>query len=143
MNHRLIAGLLFALSLGAICLGFVLINNPELVSLCDQGGGRSCAQSTLFGIGIPLFYGTRLLPILFFALIFVSRNIFVAWTKFALFAAPLPLLLILISPATTPEMFTPERNVVTAPLVNLFVGLSFAFLLLQFALLHRKKKVEV
>ncbi len=142
MNHRLIAGLLFALSLGAIYFGFVLINNPELVSLCNQGGGRSCTQSTLFGIGIPLFYGTRLLPVLFFALIFVPRSIFMAWTKFALFAAPLPLLLILISPATTPEMFTPERNIVTAPLVNLFVALSFAFLLLQFALLRKKKKAE-
>ncbi len=142
MNHRLIAGLLFVLSLVGIFVGYAILRQPQLLGLCiDQA---QCLERFITsGIGKPLYFGTRLLPVLFFALIFVPRNIFMVWAKFALFAAPLPLLLILISPATTPEMFTPERNIVTAPLVNLFVGLSFAFLLLQFALLHRKKKVEI
>ncbi len=144
MNHRLIAGLLFALSLGGIFVGYALLRDPELLGLCVGYGEGSCLhESITFGIAKPLFWGTRLLPLLFLVLIFVPKKIFDLWVKFALFAAPIPLLLILISPASTPSMFTPWRSDVTAPLVNLFVGLSFAFLLLQLALLHKKKKVEV
>ena len=81
MNHRIIAPVLFILSLALIGLGYLLLH-PNIVGWCPASSSGNCfAQSIDFGIGKPLFWSTRWLPPLFLALIFVRPEVFKTWAK--------------------------------------------------------------
>ena len=127
MNHRAVAGLLCIVSVAAIGLGYLLLH-PEIIGLCPKGLGGNClGQDIAFGIGSPLYWGIRWLPFFFFALIFVRKEVFQSWWKFAAIFSILPLLFIFVS-APVGEMFDPSRSLVTERMVQLFVIASALFI---------------
>ena len=133
MNHRFIAGALFLLSFAGIAVGYLLLH-PWLTGLCpDQ---VYCMSQAWDGVGHPLYWGTRWLPFFFLALIFVRREVFQSWWKFAAIFSILPLLLIIVSPPLG-EMFTPDRTYVTERMVQLFVIVSVLFIAWKYWRLSR------
>ena len=98
MTHRIIAAVLFVLSFGSIGLGYLLLH-PELVGWCAPGLSANClSQQLAFGVGKPLYWSIRLLPLIFFALIFVRREVFITWIKVLTPFAVLGIWLMLVSP---------------------------------------------
>ena len=126
MMHRLIAVLLCASSIGLIVLGYHL-SHPNLVGWCEGDAPGCVSQSMLFGIGHPLLSSIRWLPFFFFALIFVSKEVFHAWWKFALWFSILPLLFI-VSSQPFASIPSPNRVQVTEWMTQLFVIASALFI---------------
>lgn len=98
MNHRIIATILLILSLLAITCGY-LLSHPTLLWWCVNGQVVCIGQGVQYGVALPLYTATRLLPVLFCVLIFVRTEVFTAWWKIA---TPLSLILL------TVIVFTPS-----------------------------------
>lgn len=115
---------LFLVSVAGIGLGYAL-SHPETVGLCVGNGPGCISQSILFGIGHPLYLSIRWLPFLFLLLVFVPRDIFIAWAKFAWWAALVALFFITGSPPIGNALhYTPDRTQVTAFMAHAFVIVS-------------------
>ncbi len=138
MNHRVVAGTLCLISIGAIILGYY-ISHPELAGWCEGDQSDCMSQAVLFGIGHPLYLATRWLPFFFFALIFVRKEVFQSWWRFGALFAILPLLLIIVSPPLG-EMFTPDRTLITERMVQLFVIASTLFIAWKYWRLRKVRK---
>lgn len=124
MNHRIIAGALCVISFVAIGIGYLILH-PWLIGWCSPQ--TYCLdQSFSFGVGKPLYWSIRLLPMLFFVLIFVREQVFSVWWKIAL---PLGLIIIFLSIGTPYKyqgmiQYFPDRTIFTEQLVWLFVAIS-------------------
>ncbi len=138
LDHRIIAYILFVTSALLIVLGYVL-SHPETVGLCVGGSSSCITQPTLFGVGHPLYLGTRWLPFFFFFLIFVPREIFVSWAKFAWWIALIGLLFIIGSPPIGNAIhLTPDRTQMTQFVTHLFVIVSLLWIGWKYWRLRRK-----
>lgn len=138
MNHRIIAVVLFIASLVAILIGYFLLH-PEIIGLCPRGLDMNCLNQNLsFGIGEPLYWSIRWLPVLFLSLAFVRREVFIAWWKVMIWFFILALLLIVISP-TTQTFFTPDRTTVTDLVVKVIVIVSIVVVLWKYWRLSKGK----
>jgi hypothetical protein len=98
--------------------------DPSIFNLCPDTPGVNCFhQYTKEGIGEPLFLTTYLLPPLFFALIFMRKEVFDLWWKIFLPFAALGLLLIALSPAV-PTLQLPDRVFISERVVWVLFALS-------------------
>ena len=95
MNHRVTATILCVFSLVAIAVGYFLLH-PSLLGLCSDPSRNCLSEFWRYGIGKPLFWSTYWLPIFFFALMFIRKEVFQSWWKFAAIFSILPLLLIIV-----------------------------------------------
>jgi hypothetical protein len=142
MNHRIIAGGLFALSLVGILLGYLLLRHPDYLMLCPTNLEHNCLdQFWRYGIAKPLFWDTRILPFLFFTLIFVRREIFFSWTKFFSFVSIIPLILIIIAePISGGWAFSPypDRGEMTGIATKFLTIVSFIFIAFKYVQLKNK-----
>ena len=126
MMHRVVAGLLFLLSVAAIALSYATLYpfqfgwcpSPELN--CLDGAWRD-------GVAVPVYWSTRWLPFFFFALIFVSKEVFQAWWKYALWFSIVTFILIFTT-APLGGPVSPNRTQVTEWLTQLFVMASALFI---------------
>lgn len=122
-NHRFVSGVLLILSVAAIGFGYLLLWRPDLLGMCPAG--IMCLEEFwTFGVGQPLFWGLRLLPVLFLVLVFVRREVFNTWLKCTWWLAVVGLILI----ALTPYQFTgymPDRTKITGLVVEVYVAVSF------------------
>ena len=136
MSHRVVASVLCLLSDGTIVLGYFLLH-PEIVGWCPSGLSGNClGEAIAFGIGSPLYWSIRWLPLFFFALVFIQKDVFQAWWKFAIVFSILPLLFVIVSPPLS-EMFDPGRTLVTERMVQLFVIASVLFIAWKYWRLSR------
>src|SRR3990167_2617188 len=141
MIHRIIAAVLFLLSLGGIGLGYLLLH-PELIGWCNdpQFSGNCLDQSLVFGLGVPLYWSTHLLPLIFFALIFVRREVFITWAKVLIPFAVLGIWLILVSPPLgDPLRLEFGRTEMTKMVVQFLAVLSMVVIAWKYWRLNRKK----
>ena len=111
MIHRVIAGGLLLLSLAAIIAGY-LLSDPRVTGWCIGDAGGCISQSTIVGIGNPLYLGIRWLPVVFLALLFVPDKVFKTWWHIVL---PLSILGFIVIAMTPPlgESLGPDRTTVT------------------------------
>ena len=141
MSHRIIAGSLFVLSLLAIPIGYFLLH-PDLIGLCPKNVAANCLdQNISFGIGEPLFRSIRLLPGLFFIMIFFRKEIFITWLKVIIGVAIIALLLIAISPPTH-YFLTPDRTEMTDMMQKVIIIVSIAVILWKYWRLSRVAKAK-
>ena len=97
MNHRKILGILLGLSILGIVVGFFIVY-PEYFGIC--GVDQNCIDSKflIFNVAHPLVIGLiPLVPILVIML-FLSREVFETWKKFAIVLIPISVILITITP---------------------------------------------
>lgn len=138
MIHRIVAGVLFVASLALIGVGYV-IYHPWLVGWCQQVV-ECLDQSTVFGIGEPLLVSLKLLPLLFFVLIFVRKEVFSMWWKIAL---PLGVVFAFLGAGQPYDpkglnVYLPDRTIFTGQLVWLFVVISAVIIAWAYARLWWK-----
>ena len=142
MNHKVVAVILFALSLLAILFGYFLLS-PWLIGLCPIDS--YCLDDSLnFGIGYPLYLSIRILPLIFFTLIFVRKEVFSTWWKII---TPLSILLLFIIISTPYEyhgwiQLWPDRTAMTHLMVYVFVIVSIIVILWKYWRLSRTPKVK-
>ena len=138
MNHRVIPILLFVLSLLGILFGYFLMH-PDLVGLCPKNLDANClSESINFGIGSPLYWSTRLLPLLFLVLIFVRKEVFTAWWKVTVWFALVAMYFIVTAPPL-PALLTPDRTEVTDFMVKVVVIVSAVVVAWKYYMLSRTK----
>jgi hypothetical protein len=136
MNHRVIAGMLLILSLVAIAVGYLLLN-PWLIGLCSTNS--YCLDSSLIpALGTPLFWGMQWLPLLFFILIFIRREVFSAWWKVILPLSIPAIWIIIISPPF-PDFLVTDRTTITALMVKLIMIISTIVVAWKYWRLYRAK----
>jgi hypothetical protein len=141
MNHRFVSIFLFIVSLVLIPVGYFLLH-PDLVGLCQNNSGGNCFDDSIsFGIGKPLFWSTWLLPLLFFGIIFVKREVFNTWWKVILPIAVVAFYAIAISPPLQ-DFMTPGRTEVTSLMVKLIVIVSLVVIAWKYWRLSRASKVK-
>jgi hypothetical protein len=140
MNHRVISIGLFVLSILAILSGYFLMY-PAVTNWCEVFVINCFTDNWTFGIGQPLYWSTRLLPVLFLALIFVRREVFNAWWKVILPLSIPAFLLIAISPPL-PDFLTPDRTEMTDTMVKLIVIVSAIVIAWKYWQLHRAKMMK-
>lgn len=122
MTHRAVSSSAAAISVLLILFGYIISKQSGLIGLCAYKDG--CMSETLFyGIAQPLFLSIYLLPPLFFALIFVRKEVFSIWWKVMLPVAIVFLVIVVWAPPLG-GLFTPDRTLVTRALSNIFVTLS-------------------
>lgn len=143
MNHRLLATILLLLSLAVILFGYLLLQKPELLGLCDPSLRMNClSEFWRYGIAKPLYWSMWLLPILFFVLIFVRRDVFFSWLKFFVLLVPVPLLLIINAEPIPSGFFSgpfPDRTQMTALMVKFVVLASALFIVFKYVRIFRRK----
>ena len=138
MSNRVISISLFVLSLIAIPVGYFFIH-PELFNWCQSDQFGCISQQISFGIGKPLFWSTRWLPVLFFFLIFVRKEVFTTWWKTILWFA-VPALLLIVSSPSLPAFLTPDRTEMTDLMVKLIVIISLIIIAWKYWRLNRAEK---
>ncbi|KKW19318.1 MAG: hypothetical protein UY61_C0060G0003 [Candidatus Adlerbacteria bacterium GW2011_GWC1_50_9] len=139
MNHRMIAIFLTIFSVGLIGVGY-LLRNPFLVGLCPSSTDNCLSESLRYGIGSPLFWSIYLLPVLFFVLAFIRREIFSAWWKVALPVGIVFLVVIFVTPPLG-ENISADRTTVTAALVKIFVFVSAIVIAWKYWRLRSGRKI--
>lgn len=135
-NHRFISGLLLIVSLGAVGIGYLILQQPQLFGLCSLN--TPCySEFWTYGLAKPLFWGLRLLPVLFLVLVFVRREVFNTWLKCTWWLAVVGLILI----ALTPYQFTgymPDRTKIAGLVVEVYVAVSFVVIVWKYWRLRGK-----
>jgi len=139
MDSRSISLISCGLSLVLIVVGYIL-SNPNSFGLCVGNGGGCISQNTLFGIGFPLFQAIYLLPVLFFVLAFVRREVFNTWWKVALPVGIVFLVVIFVTPPLG-ENISADRTTVTAALVKIFVFVSAIVIAWKYWRLRSGRKI--
>lgn len=143
MNHRLLATILLLVSLAGILFGYLLLEKPDLLGLCRPGLEISClSEFWVYGVARPLYWSMWLLPILFFILIFVRRDVFFSWLKFFVLLVPVPLLLIINAEPIPSGFFSgpfPDRTQMTALMVKFIVLASALFIVFKYVRIFRRK----
>lgn len=85
VKQKIIAGALVVCSLLLIEVGYIILFHPNILDICLQYFSNSCDKTyVVSGIGDPLYYGIRSLPVLFLVVFFVRWDVFQLWWKFAL-----------------------------------------------------------
>ncbi len=141
MSHRVISIMLCAVSLAAIPLGYFLLH-PDLIGLCPKNLNANCLSESIdFGIGKPLYWSIRWLPLLFFVLIFVRKEVFATWWKVTGLVAVVALLLIVTSPVM-PAFLTPDRTEMTDLMQKVFVIISVIVIAWKYWWLSRNAKTK-
>ena len=140
MNYRNVAIALLVLSLLSILLGYFLMY-PAITNWCGGMGINCFGDDWTSGVGEPLFWSTWLLPILFFGLIFVRREVFNAWWKVILPISVIALYLIAVSPPLQ-DFMTPGRTQVTSLMVKFIVIVSLLVIAWKYWRLSRNSKTK-
>jgi uncharacterized membrane protein YfhO len=141
MKHRIIAIILFAMSLIGILIGYFLLH-PEIFISCPMTEYSNCiSEFWSEGFASPLFWSTRWLPPLFFILIFVRREVFRAWSKVIVWVVVPALLAVFISPPL-PTFLSPDRTQTTDFMVKFIVTISLAVILWKYWRLSRAKSTK-
>ncbi len=98
-NRKSTVVLLFG-SIVAFVVGWVLTSASYVVSfgLCLSKTDTSCVGSVVEGYGQPIFLLSIVLAIASTTLIFLRQEAFVAWKKFAIWAMPIGVILIALTP---------------------------------------------
>ena len=131
--------LLLLLSIAGIMVGYSIIF-PERVGLCVPNSvDRSCElKFPSSELGEPLYWGSVALASIFLILLFVPREVFKTWRKFAVPYIILATLLIAITPVHG-NLATPNREQVTWWLSGLYVILSLIVILYRHIRLRKTK----
>ncbi len=94
-RHQIILAGLLGLTLIGMLVGWGILNSQHL-GFCTPGSYDCPTSSLIDGVGFPLYYtNTWPLALIFFLLVFVRKEIFRWWWKFALPAGVLVLYWIL------------------------------------------------
>lgn len=92
----------------AVAAGYV-ISNPLIFQLCGNlykfNDRVGCLDSSMKSIGSPTLLFSSYLFLVVLVAVFFSENIFVSWLKFATWAVPLSILLIILTPDSNPGAF--------------------------------------
>lgn len=140
MNHRILAGILALLVLVAIALGFVLLNTKS-----DLACSYFRCWSSYYFVDVVYPFTRKIWPlaILFFALIFVKRNVFYTWLKLFVPLAVVGVWLVINSATTvggwTPNTF-PNRQDMTYIVVNILLCVSVLSVGAQYLLCFWRNK---
>lgn len=122
MNHKLLSSLLFVIFfIIVLVINFYLqtIPSPTVEEMLENNfNGKVALQQDGFEFGVlePLQAASIFLGIVFFILIFVSKELFNTWKKFAFIYIPIGFILILLAPIQTSGLgisLTPDRVTVT------------------------------
>lgn len=96
--------LILIISVIGTLVGYVL-SNPLVFGICQRkylfNNIQGCLDSTISGIGEPLLIFSILLVVILSILLFLNKNIFKSWLRFAAWWIPLSIILIVITPETS------------------------------------------
>lgn len=140
MKYQTVAIILFILSLLSILLGYFILY-PAITNWCGGLNINCFSDNWTSGVGEPLFWSTWLLPILFFGLIFVRREVFNAWWKVILPVSVAAFVIIVISPPLQ-DFMTPGRTEVTSLMIKIIVIVSLAVILWKYWRLSKVSKTK-
>ena len=121
----------------AIGFGYLLYEHPDTLGLCSAGElAAHCLSGSLFyGVANPLYLHIWPLPVLFLALAFVPKRVFVTWAWIAVPLGALGLLLIISAEPVSQGfgIMLLDRPKITPGIVKLFVLASVAVVALAWA----------
>lgn len=126
MKHTHILVFLLMASLLAFISGVVLVY-PDLVGLCPQGA-RSCIYSfPVFSVGEPLLFGAIPLFITFLILLFLRKETYDTWKKFAIVYLPLAFILIFTTPVSS-GFLQMDRELMSLWTAGIFLVISLGII---------------
>ncbi len=131
-----------ALTVIALCIAYIL-SHPLEFGFCQKiytfGEDYRCLDKIIQNVGFPLrLFAERMLPLVII-LLFVSKNAFTSWVKFALWWIPLSFLLIANAPDTGHQAFRViEMNMLVMAKLTGWTFLILSLLLIAFKSLRKK-----
>ena len=137
-KQRIIAIVLFVLSLLGILIGQI-ISQPNWIGICVDGDYTCISKFPVFELGHPLFFGIPYLALVSFFLLFLRKEIFSAWGKYAIWYLPLAIIILAIAPPLT-SGFGPDRTQLAIILGQLYVIISILVIAYKYIRLHVHKK---
>lgn len=124
MSHRKILAILLGMSILGIITGFFIVY-PESFGVCVNNQDCMDSEFLIFNIAHPLVLGLiPLLPILFI-LLFLPKEIFKTWKKFAIVLIPISIILITITPI---QCSAPLGMCFDKKLITRFLSITFSII---------------
>lgn len=137
--------LILIISVVGALVGHVL-SNPLAFGICQRkylfNNIQGCLDSTISGIGEPLLIFSILLVIFFSIFLFLKKNIFNSWLRFAAWWVPLSIILIAITPETSNSwmpLYFIGKNTVTIIMAGFFAFVSLLLITLKSFQARNKK----
>jgi len=147
MNHKLFSAtffIFFMITAFVIYFYIQTIPIPTVEEMLEDNYNEKVAlqqQRIEFGVLEPLQIASIFLGIVFFILIFVSKELFNTWKKFAFIYIPIGLVLIVITPIQSHGFLslTPDRYDITNFVSYGFLIMSILVLIIKKFFIMKKK----
>jgi hypothetical protein len=127
MKTKIQGGLLFVISLLGTGIGWYF-GDPESYGVC-QLNDVSCGNFYAHTLGAPVFFLSFAILITSVLLFFVREEVYKSWRRFAYWAIPIGILILIAAPTSTPGGFGPSMLDFTKQIASWLV--SGAFLLIS------------
>ena len=119
------------LSLLGVITGYG-ITFPEKIGLCKIQDFGCIMSFPAFTLGQPLFLLSLSILVVSFILYFVRKEVFLAWSKFALWFIPLSIFLIFLAPKRTNDFLNPfDKKMTVTLLSSLFFLTSLVIIIVK------------